>query len=280
LSLVFQSALFWHLQGVNPLIFCLVNLSCFGWILMQGQQNALAQENSIHQSRIQELEGDLLALSKRIHHDLREPIHGLNESLTHLLKNQRSRWNIEEKAGIRGIRERAERLSQVMENLQKIAEVQRYLPESEEVNMATCIAGALHRLAKPIQSIKPSMESAKEWPKVNVPAPWLEEVWFHLLSNALKYGGTPPVIRLGHQKQANGETRFWIEDSGDGVSPEMLPEFFNGLEHLTAGQSEGQGLGLALVKRIILKMGGSVGVDSSGIKGKGTRIYFSLPEAK
>lgn len=276
-AFLFQILLLIQIEGINLTHFALGHAVCLSAILLLAKYNEHKAQIHEQSLRIKQLEGDLLALSQRMNHDLREPISGLHESLQHMLDNRRSGWNIEEKAGIRGIREKVERLSQVMEDLQKIAEIQRHLPPMQPVSMALCIEKALRRLAHPIMAIKPDFQSPKEWPTVYAHAPWLEEVWFNLISNALKYGGTPPAIHLGHQRQANGEIRFWIEDQGDGIRQENIADFFNGLELLSPGQSEGQGLGLALVKRIIIKLGGYVGVDSTGIPGKGCRIFFTLP---
>jgi len=276
--LLFQSFLFIQVGDISIKAFSLSHIGLAAAVLLITRLNrdkALQYRQSL---RIQQLEKDLLGLSQRMNHDLREPINGLNESLQHMLDNRRAGWNIEEMAGIRGMRERIERLSQVMEDLQKIAEVQRHLPSIQPVAMADCIEGALRRLAHPIRALKPDFQSPSEWPTVRAHAPWLEEVWFNLISNALKYGGNPPSLHLGHQKQANGDIRFWIEDNGDGIRPNNIAEFFNGLELLSPGQSEGQGLGLALVKRIIIKLGGTVGVDSTGVPGQGCRIFFTLPQ--
>ena len=48
-------------------------------------------------------------------------------------------------------------------------------------------------------------------------APWIEEVWFNYLSNALKYGGRPPYVEIGSTINADGAIKFWVKDNGAGA---------------------------------------------------------------
>ena len=58
---------------------------------------------------------------------------------------------------------------------------------------------------------------ASAWPVVWGYAPWIEEVWANYISNAIKYGGTPPRIELGATPLTNGQVRFWVRDNGPGL---------------------------------------------------------------
>ncbi len=106
-------------------------------------------------------------------------------------------------------------------------------------------------------------------------APWIEEVWSNYISNAIKYGGTPPRIELGSDQSAES-TRYWVRDNGHGLTKEQIELLFTSFTRLHEFQAQGNGLGLSIVKRIIDKLGGEAGVESE--VGKGSLFYFILPK--
>jgi signal transduction histidine kinase len=106
-------------------------------------------------------------------------------------------------------------------------------------------------------------------------APWIGEVWINYISNALKYGGQPPHIELGTSIQIDNTVRFWVRDDGPGLTPEVQARLFVPFTQLKQIQTEGHGLGLSIVQRIIEKLGGRVGLESG--PGKGSLFFFTLP---
>jgi len=104
----------------------------------------------------------------------------------------------------------------------------------------------------------------------------LVEVIQNLVENAIKYMGAQPQpqVTIGF-KSGENELVFFVSDNGMGIDPNYQDRVFNIFEKLDP-QSEGTGIGLALVKRIIETHGGRIWVESDGI-GKGTTFYFTLP---
>jgi len=124
------------------------------------------------------------------------------------------------------------------------------------------------------------------WPIAAGYAPWIEEVWANYLSNALKYGGDPPLIELGAAVEEDNVNnnglpliRFWVQDNGDGLSEAQQERIFTPFERLDQVRAKGHGLGLSIVQRIIEKLGGKAGVESSGEPGQGSTFYFTLDAA-
>jgi signal transduction histidine kinase len=123
----------------------------------------------------------------------------------------------------------------------------------------------------------------------------VEEVVVNYLSNAIKYGGRPPRIELGAALvEGEAETpgglgseigsprpmvRFWVRDNGPGIKPEDQAQLFKPYTRLQPVRAAGHGLGLSIVRRIILKLGGEVGIESSGDAGEGCVFFFALPAA-
>jgi signal transduction histidine kinase len=116
------------------------------------------------------------------------------------------------------------------------------------------------------------------WPTALGYGPWVEEIWTNYISNAIKYGGQPPRIELGASVQAD-MVKFWVKDNGDGLTPEEQKSLFIPFTRLGQVSTEGHGLGLSIVQRIVNKLGGEVGVESEGVPGQGSVFSFYLPQA-
>ncbi len=106
-------------------------------------------------------------------------------------------------------------------------------------------------------------------------APWIEEVWANYLSNGLKYGGQPPLLEIGADRQDDGNIRFWVRDNGPGLTEEAIARLFTPFTRLHKDRAEGHGLGLSIVQQIVEKLGGEVGVENA--ESQGSLFYFTLP---
>ena len=106
----------------------------------------------------------------------------------------------------------------------------------------------------------------------------LEQIWFNLMDNALKYGPDEGVVlTIGAAIQGH-QARMWIRDNGPGIPPEHLPYIFDRFFRVPKGLTRpqrGLGLGLFFVKTTLEKMGGGISVYSR--PGKGTTFTLTLP---
>ena len=114
------------------------------------------------------------------------------------------------------------------------------------------------------------------WPEVCGYAPWVEEIWMNYISNALKYGGRPPVVELGAEYLPNrNQARFWVRDNGNGLTAEEQTRVFTPFTRMNQAKVEGHGLGLSVARRIAERLGGEVQVQSE--VGAGSIFSFTLP---
>ncbi|HEY72327.1 MAG TPA: response regulator [Thermoflexia bacterium] len=177
--------------------------------------------------------------------------------------------------------------------------------EMEPLDMASIVGEAQQRLFYEIEESQAEILLPDAWPAALGYGPWVEEVWVNYLSNGIKYGGRPeentrPRIKLGFDEWANGRTangepdtdaisdsqfahssiRFWVRDNGPGLTPDERARLFTPFTRLgPKGGGEdyvrGYGLGLSIVRRIVEKLGGQVGVESK--VGAGSMFWFTLP---
>jgi signal transduction histidine kinase len=106
----------------------------------------------------------------------------------------------------------------------------------------------------------------------------LIEIWQNLMENAVKFMGDQPApcIAIGAEQKGR-QTVFFVRDNGIGIDPRYNDKVFGLFEKLNP-TSEGAGLGLALVKRIVEMYRGTIRLESEGV-GQGSCFLFTLPEA-
>jgi signal transduction histidine kinase len=165
-----------------------------------------------------------------------------------------------------------------VDELLLLAGVRKSKVNLKPMEMAQVVAQVQERLEPLLKQHQAELLLPESWPTALGHAPWLEEVWINYLTNGLKYGGNPPRLELGATAQANHMIRFWVRDNGPGLTLAEQEIIFTEFTRLNEWRVEGHGLGLSIVKRIIEKLNGQVGVDSQ--VGQGSEFYFILPKAK
>jgi len=101
----------------------------------------------------------------------------------------------------------------------------------------------------------------------------------NLLGNAVKFVAPGTIPRVRVWSEVRGENvRLWFEDNGIGIRPEHQRRIFVMFERINpSGQYDGTGVGLAIVRKAVERMNGTVGVESDGVNG--SRFWIELPRA-
>ncbi len=177
---------------------------------------------------------------------------------------------------LRMIEYSASKMSGIVDELLLLASVRKVDVALQPMDMGDAVDEACKHLATLVKEFQAEIHLPPEWPQVLGHASWIEEVWVNYLSNGCKYGGKPPRLELGWDRQtASSHIRFWVRDNGEGIPPEEQERLFAPFTRLDQVQVKGHGLGLSIVRRIMEKLGGQVGVESE--VGAGSLFYFTLP---
>jgi signal transduction histidine kinase len=166
-------------------------------------------------------------------------------------------------------------MNNIVDNLLLLSEVRKADVPTGPVAMGEVVHNVRKRLQDMIQQHDAHIIAPDTWPTAAGYAPWLEEVWANYLSNALKYGGRPPVVELGACVLDDHTVRYWVKDNGRGVPAAVRSRLFIPFNQLSRAQGASHGLGLSIVLQIVEKLGGAVGMEDA--EGGGSVFYFTLP---
>lgn len=225
--------------------------------------------------QLQEQNRELEAFAHTVAHDLKNPLATLI-SLFELQKLDAEQGRHLPDELLKIGPQTAYRMFNIIDELLLLASVRKEdVLISPITDMAGIVQHATDRLFAMIDEYQPEIVAQSSWPSAMGYGPWVEEIWVNYLSNAIKYGGTPPHIQLGADITQNNMARFWVRDNGHGLEPEKQDILFTEFTRLDTIRVTGHGLGLSIVRRIVDKLGGQVGVESN--PGQGSLFYFELP---
>jgi len=237
---------------------------------------SLRQHTQELQARNQELD----AFAHTVAHDLKTPL-GPLMGLTEILEMSFDALSEDDVTEIlQSIRRSGRKMQNIVDELLLLAQVRDADVKSEPLDMSSILAEAEHRLTHLFKEYEAKITMPDSWPRAWGYTPWIEEVWVNYLSNGMKYGGQPPCLKLGADLQENGMARFWVKDNGRGLTLKEQERLFIPFTQLSEVRTEGHGLGLSIVQRIIEKLGGEVSVESEGVPGQGSIFSFTLPATK
>lgn len=236
-------------------------------------ESRVAQRTAALQARNEELD----AFAHTVAHDLKMPIShivGLAETVTNKFDSL-PKADLVRYLGI--IQQSGHKMASIIDALLLLAGVREMDVPVAPLDMAAIVDEARQRLAHLNRQYGVTVVLPDEWPQAIGYAPWVEEIWVNYLSNGMKYGGHPPKLTLGTTLVANNMIKFWIQDNGVGLTPEVQEQLFVPFTQVNLRHDTGYGLGLSIVQRIAQRLDGEVGAEN--LPGEGGLFWFTLPAA-
>ncbi len=222
---------------------------------------------------------DLESYADNIAHDLKNPIAVISTYMALLEADLEGQVPEENYRAIQNVTATADKMNDIVDSLLTLARARQQAIMPQPIEMDVVLSHSIQRLELPIQQKNAHIHVSHPLPDALGHGSWLEEVWVNYIGNAIKYGGTPPEIHIGAASLADGLVRYWVSDNGKGLSPDEQAHLFQKFERLGQHKIDGHGLGLTIIKTVVERLGGSVGVTSSGIPGEGCTFSFTLPSA-
>ncbi|HCR71345.1 MAG TPA: hypothetical protein DIW23_07880 [Anaerolineae bacterium] len=247
-------------------------------LLEQLQKELIERQRLIHEMEVKNAE--LERFSYTVSHDLRSPLVTIRGFLGFMEKSVLGGDIASFQRDLQRVKKATDRMNQLLKDLLELSRIGRVLNEMKEVSFESLVRVALENVQGRIHEKNVSVQVQENMPIVFVDQPRMIEVLQNLIDNAAKYIGDQksPEIEIGYEGKAeNSYHLFFVKDNGMGIASEHHERIF-GLFNKLDIDSEGTGVGLALVKRIVEFHGGRIWVKSEA--GFGSTFYFSLPPAE
>jgi signal transduction histidine kinase len=232
-----------------------------------------------HAAKLEARNEELDAFAHTVAHDLKGPLAHM-VGFAHLLaEDQGTLSEADQRESLQMIARSGHRMSNIIDELLLLSSVRKLGDvELRPLAMGSIVVEALERLNYLIEPNQAVIHYPEEWPQGIGYAAWVEEVWVNYISNGIKYGGRPPHVELGATTSGEEERiHFWVRDNGSGLTTEEQSRLFTPFTRLDQTRARGHGLGLSIVRRIVDRLNGSVGVESQ--VGSGSTFWFTLPAA-
>ncbi|MBL8063787.1 MAG: PAS domain S-box protein, partial [Anaerolineales bacterium] len=249
--------------------------------------NHLQKELSTREYLIRELESknaELERFAYTVSHDLKSPLVTINGFLGYL-ENDVAMNNMERfKQDCQRIRDAVNKMQDLLAELLGLSRIGRVKNPSQAVSFGELVQEAMEIVHGRIEARQIKVSIQPDLPMVFGDRQRMIEILQNLLDNAAKFMGTQPNphIEIGSEedRQDNSMHVFYVRDNGIGI-PENLQERIFGIFDKLDPDSEGSGVGLAIVKRIVEVHGGRIWIgNASSSQGQGSTFYFTLPKAE
>jgi PAS domain S-box-containing protein len=219
---------------------------------------------------------ELEAFSYSVSHDLRAPLRSVHGFTKILLEDYEASLDEEGKRICGIISSSATQMGALIDDLLSFSRVGRSSLHPSEVDMKKMVKLIFEKMTLPTERKRIKMNIGR-LSKAFGDVTLFGQVWTNLISNAIKYTSKNDVseINIGSKVDKKMITYF-IKDNGVGFDMQYAHKLFGVFQRLhSEAEFEGNGVGLAIIQRIILKHGGEVWAE--GEVGKGATFYFSLP---
>ncbi|WP_309641132.1 ATP-binding protein [Flavobacterium sp.] len=225
-------------------------------------------------TRLKEVNAELDAFTYSVAHDLRAPLRAVNSYSQILAEDYSQLIDADGMQVLEIIRYNTKKMGTLIDELLSFSRLGRKEIDRKTIDLDDLIGSVLadiNRSTEHHAAIK-----ASPLPMVNADPVLLRQMLFNLISNAIKYSSKKenPVVEIAATQQ-NDKTVFSVKDNGAGFDMRFADKLFGVFQRLHSEKEfEGNGVGLAIVHRIIAKHGGQVWGE--GKENEGATFYFTL----
>ena len=238
----------------------------------------LKQKEDIINKQVAELESknaELERFAYTVSHDLKSPLITIKGFLGMIQKDVDNERFDRVKSDLNRIANATDKMQNLLEELLELSRIGRVINPSSHFSLTDIAKESVELLNALIKGNNVEIEISEQMPVVFADRLRIREVYQNLIENAVKFRDKNKklIIKIGCNKQLE-KCIYYIKDNGIGIERGYLNKIFGLFDKLDP-KSEGTGIGLAIVKRIIELHGGKIWAESEGV-GFGTTFYFTI----
>jgi signal transduction histidine kinase len=205
-------------------------------------------------------------------HDLRAPLRGIDNVAHWVLEDAGDVLPEESRVHLQKLHHRVKRMEYLLDDLLRYSRVGRVQWRSERIDTRELVVGIAELLAPDEFTVT----VADDLPTLTTTRAALEQVFRNLIGNAIKHHDRPNGNIKITARPVSEYSEFTVADDGPGIAPEFHERIFRMFQTLKPrDEVEGSGIGLALVRKIVEGLGGTVCVQSA--EGQGASFRFTWP---
>ena len=227
-------------------------------------------------AQLRETIGDLEAFSYSVSHDMRAPLRAMQSFAQFLVDEYAGKLDEQGVDYLYRIIRSAVRLDRLIRDVLSFTRILHAKPAMEPVDLDRMVRDIAETLPYG-QAIIPEIQIQGTLPNVMANQALLAQCVSNLLTNGVKFAspGTTPRVEVSAEAIDDASIRVWFKDNGIGIAPENHNRIFRFFEQIhPATEYEGTGIGLAIVRKAVERMGAEIGLESA--LGKGSNFWIQL----
>lgn len=235
----------------------------------QRNKQKLTRQNNRLENLNQDLEQFIYAAS----HDLKTPIRGLHNLMQFMEADFSEELKESSKEYISLIKNRVQRINVLIDGLMRFGAISRERSTQTEYDLNKF----LRRFIKNHSTETIHIKIVSKLPTLSTNPIWINEIFSNLIENAIKHNDKPICeITIGHTEEKH-YYKFFIKDNGTGVDKKYHDKMFKLFQTLNIEEENPTaGIGLAIVKKIVIELGGKVWIDSD--VNEHFTVFFTIPK--
>jgi PAS domain S-box-containing protein len=247
-------------------------------LALEAHKAHLEDEVAARTAQLAATNRELQAFAYAVSHDLKAPLRSINAFSGLLESRCRDKLEGESLEFLGYIQQGVRRMNSLIDDLLNYARMEQRTLQATELDLPQTVEAMLAEKGEEIRQCGVKVETHLPALKVRADPEGFAQVLRNLLDNAIKFSAqaSPPMVEIGAAPLGSGGCRLWVRDNGIGFNMDQHERIFEMFQRLhSIDEFPGTGIGLALIKKAMARMGGKVWAESA--PGQGATFFLEFP---